>query len=97
MSTDDLLSTAPTTQPPEGWAAVAFAPQNGQPHLDVWKHTRADALHHWTDHARLTGAPMQLSRTDYDAAVVAALASSIHLPALSPFAAHPVVAEPDPT
>lgn len=49
---------------PNDWAAVLFTNPR-----DRWRHDVASAAHGWAVHAYETGAPLLLSRADYEAAV----------------------------
>lgn len=86
---------APATKTPEQWKAVAF-PASGKkarPHVSLWQHNAAAALHGWAKHQHHAGAPMQLTGEDYFAALVAASEPTgkagdyvPHPAALSPYA-----------
>lgn len=54
-------------------------------HADRWRHEVAAVLHGWTEHEHHAGAPMALSRDDYDLAILAVEDAIPHEPALSPF------------
>lgn len=74
------------------WCGIVFPPSpSGRDNRHLWRHSAAAALHGWPQHAHHTGAPMRLSRTDYDAAINAALQPDLtsadyvpHAAALSP-------------
>jgi hypothetical protein len=56
------------------WEAEFFPKSpRGRIHAEAWKHSAASALHGWTLHAHNNGAPLQLSRSDYEAALTAAM------------------------
>jgi hypothetical protein len=63
----------PGTRSVSEWRSLLFAPSpKGRLHPDLWRHGAAEALHRWTLHAHHTGAEMQLTRDDYEAALAAA-------------------------
>jgi hypothetical protein len=58
---------------PDDWARELFpASDRGRPHPKLFEHGAAEALHGWKLHVHHAGAPLQLSRTDYVAALRAA-------------------------
>lgn len=64
---------APVTRTPEQWAREFFpTSERGRAHHDSWKHGAAQGLHGWDMHRHHAGAPMQLLREDYQAAIFAA-------------------------
>ena len=76
----------PETRTPEDWAREVFPPRpSGAAHSDLWHHAQARYLHRWSDHAHHAGAPIQLTRQDYLAAIEAALTESIHAPAMGAY------------
>ena len=84
------MSEETETRSPDGWAAE-LCPTATLPsgrvlaHADAWKHEVAAVLHGWREHAHHSGAPLQLSRDDYELALLAVDDSTPHDPALSPF------------
>jgi hypothetical protein len=81
VSTDEQPASPPfagsVTKTPSQWAEV-FYPAHGPKRLhdDAWKHAAAASLHGWWQCLRVSGAEMQLSREDYEAAITAASGST---------------------
>ena len=58
---------------PGQWAAILFpASERGRLHADAWKHGAAEGLHGWMTHEHHAGAPIELTREDYESALRAA-------------------------
>jgi hypothetical protein len=71
--------TPPKTEPtatPDAWRRAVEPPG--------WAHAVASVAHGWGEHAYHEGAPMQLTRADYCAALACAPSGAIHDRALSP-------------
>lgn len=61
------------TATPQQWAEELFpAGSKGRQHPELWKHGAAAALHQWASFEHHTGAPKQLTKSDYEAALEAA-------------------------
>ena len=96
------------TQTPEQWAvetgnvkSVRLPEFPGLSPLYSWQHASAAVVHGWREHAHHAGAPMQLTREDYEAALRSASTAALtesgqpidpkgdvyrpHPPALSPY------------
>jgi hypothetical protein len=85
-------STSPETRSPAEWSREFFPPSDrGSLNKHLYRHGAAEALHGWTLHEHHAGAPIQLTREDYVAAIKAATTPANtfapHPAALSPF--HP--------
>ncbi len=75
------------TRTPDEWAREYFpASDKGRLHPRLMNHGAANGGHGWALHEHHAGAPMQLTREDYLAAIRAALTS--------PFAPHPAALSP---
>jgi len=58
---------------PAAWAEVLFPKSaSGRLHDDLWKHGAASTLHGWPAYENRTGKQIQLSESDYRAAIAAA-------------------------
>jgi hypothetical protein len=85
---------AQITKSPREWAAVKghiVKPKKpGQAEHFGWQFAAAETVHGWREHAHHTGAPMQLTEQDYDAAIAAVCNPKgnpiAHTPALSQYA-----------
>ena len=82
-------SAVAETRTPEAWAREVFPPsERGRQNPQAFLHGAAAALHHWKTHEHHEGAPLQLTRADYEAAIEAAKSTAFapHPAALSPHA-----------
>ena len=75
---------APATvlKTPREWFALN---KDGAYLMRLTAHNVAATRHGWAVHRHHAGAPIKLSRADYDAALVAAEQNRTHTPALSPY------------
>lgn len=76
------------TRSPESWAAellpqTTTATGRVMLHAERWRHDVAAILHGWTEHAHHAGAPLEMTRDDYELALLAVDDSTPHGPALS--------------
>jgi hypothetical protein len=85
-----MTDTMPETRPVDDWAAELFPTSTSATgrvslHAGRWRHEVAAVLHGWREHAHHAGAPLELTRDDYDLAILAVDDGAPHLAALSPF------------
>jgi hypothetical protein len=71
----EQTTSVPATRTPTEWAADIFPPSpRGRTHPELWKHGAAVALNRWVEQAHQQGAPVQLTRDEYQAAIDGACA-----------------------
>lgn len=69
--------TASALRTPSEWGQQYFTGTPTRIHPELWKHAAASQLHGWGNFERVTGAPFQISESDYLAAIAAVSGSAM--------------------